>query len=477
MNAANVMQIAVAAAGGAAVPMLAWQFGLRRRFEERVRQREREARDPLTDLPNRALLLERAGRLIDQAREGRWRVAVLSVDLDRFKAVNDAFGQAYGDEVLREVAGRLRACAGPEDVVARVSSDEFALVLACVEGEHHAASTARRVAQMLHRPHHLDGSQVYCTASIGIATHPRDGTDAACLLRNADLAMQHAKEAGRNSQRHFEPQMLAAATRRVQLEMALRGALGRGEFELHYQPRVNAVTRQATGFEALLRWNHPEHGTLSPGVFVPILEETNLIVEVGEWVVETVCRQIRAWQDRGLRALPVAVNLSARQFRDGDLDSLVARALVRSGIAPTLLEVELTESLLMQDPDEAVRTLRALEAYGVRLAVDDFGTGYSSLAYLGRFPVDTLKIDRAFIRELDLNGETLPIVRSIVQLAHGLGLCVVAEGVESEAQATLLAGEGCDEMQGFLFSRPIDARAAESFMPRQFPAPSAAVAA
>jgi EAL domain-containing protein (putative c-di-GMP-specific phosphodiesterase class I) len=338
------------------------------------------------------------------------------------------------------------------------------VVLSHIAQEEDAAVAARRILAELHRPYDLDGRQIYCTASIGIAIHPRDGTDAGSLVRNADIAMYRAKEDGRNNFRCFEPQMHVVATRRMQLEMALRGALERGEFTLHYQPRVRAATREVSGFEALLRWNHPEHGLLPPAEFIPILEETDLIVEVGAWVLDSVCRQVHAWQERGLAVRPVAVNLSARQFRGKDLDAVVARALKDSGISPALLELELTESLLMRDPEQTVRTLQSLESFGVRIAVDDFGTGYSSLAYLSRFPIDSLKIDRAFVRDSGSNPEDRAIIHTIVQLAHDLGLTVIAEGVETESQMELLKAQGCDEIQGFLFSKPLTALEIERYL-------------
>ncbi|MGZ5037838.1 MAG: EAL domain-containing protein [Usitatibacter sp.] len=447
---------------GAAASLIVWNCALRRRLLARAKLFD--TRDFLTDLPNRALLHERLTRRLARAHGKDWIVAVLFIDLDRFKALNDAFGRALGDRVLKEAAGRLLGCVGEKDVVGRVSSDEFAVVLSRITSREDAAAVARRILAELHRPYDLDARLVYCTASIGIAVHPRDGTDAGSLIRNADIAMYRAKESGRNTMRHYEPEMHAVATRRLQMEMVLRGALGRGEFALHYQPRIDARTRAVTGFEALLRWNHPEHGLLAPAEFVPILEETGLIVEVGEWVLDTVCRQVRAWQERGLAARPVAVNLSARQFLLGDLDAVVAAALARAGISAAFLELELTESLLMRDPEQTVRTLRSLERRGVRIAVDDFGTGYSSLAYLSRFPIDSLKIDRAFIRDAEANPEDRAIISTIIQLAHGIGLTVIAEGVETEAQLDLLRAQGCDEVQGFLFSKPVTAMETAQFL-------------
>ena len=454
--------ILAAAAFGLAAALTLWNRALRLRLEERSRLFD--TRDLLTELPNRALLHERLGRRLARAQNKDWMVAVLFIDLDRFKALNDAFGRAFGDRVLKEAAGRLVGCVGAKDVVGRVSSDEFAVVLSHIPREEDASLAARRLLAELHRPYDLDGRQVYCTASIGIAIHPRDGSDAGSLIRNADIAMYRAKEDGRNNFQYYEPHMHALATRRLQLEMALRGALERAEFTLRYQPRVDAATGEVSGFEALLRWNHPEYGLLPPAEFIPILEETDLIVEVGTWVLESVCRQVREWQQSGLRVRPVAVNLSARQFRGKALEAVVARALMDSGISPALLELELTESLLMRDPEQTVRTLQSLESYGVRIAVDDFGTGYSSLAYLSRFPIDSLKIDRAFVRDAGSNPEDRTIIQTIIQLAHDLGLTVVAEGVETESQMALLKAQGCDEIQGFLISKPLSARELEKYL-------------
>jgi EAL domain-containing protein (putative c-di-GMP-specific phosphodiesterase class I) len=305
---------------------------------------------------------------------------------------------------------------------------------------------------------------VYCTASIGIAVHPDDGATATAMIQSADIAMYRAKERGRNNFQFFLPEMHQNAVRRLNLEIALRGALARKEFLVHYQPKIDVASGKVTGFEALLRWRHPEFGLLSPSEFVPVLEETDLIVPVGEWVLQTVCDQIAYWNVRGLTPRPVAVNLSARQFRMENLDGMVARIIAATGIDPSLLELELTETLLMHDPEQAVKTLRNLERYGVRLAVDDFGTGYSSLAYLKRFPIDALKIDRAFIHDATTNPEDAAITLAIINLGHSLGLKVVAEGVETEEQLEFLRANGCDQMQGFFFSPAISAEDVEALM-------------
>jgi len=426
---------------------------LRLRLEARMQNFA--TRDTLTGLPSRTLLYDRVSQALAESARSDKVVAVLFVDLDRFKAVNDTYGHERGDRVLKEAARRLERCVRTTDTVARFSSDEFVIVLTGLARADDAGIFARKVLDELHRVFDLGGLAVYCTASIGIAVHPGDGSTPATLIRNSDIAMYRAKEGGRNNFQYFLPEMHQKAVRRLQLETALRGALQRGEFQVRYQPRVNVASGEVTGFEALLRWQHPEFGLLSPSEFIPVLEDTGIIVEVGEWVLETVCHQLAAWRDRGMDPRPVAVNLSARQFRMAGLDRAIAAIVAEAGIEPGLLELELTESLLMHDPEETVKTLGNLERYGVRLAVDDFGTGYSSLMYLKRFPLDALKIDRAFVSDATNNAEDAAIVRAIIDLGHNLGLKVVAEGVETQAQLDFLRGCGCDEMQGFLFSAAV----------------------
>ena len=445
--------------------LLIWNRFLRLRVE--ARSQYFSTRDPLTELPARPLLYDRLTQALAQAGRTGSSVAVLFVDLDRFKAVNDSFGHAFGDRVLRETALRLQGLGRSSDTIARISSDEFVVVLPNLDRADDAAVFARKVLAELHRPFQLESTPVYCTASIGIAVHPGDGAGASTLIHNADIAMYRAKQSGRNNFQFYLPEMHQAVARRLHLEIALRGALARKEFLIHYQPKIDVATGIITGFEALLRWRHPEFGLLSPSEFVPILEDTDLIVPVGEWVLQAVCDQIRRWSMRGLAARPVAVNLSARQFRLENLDTVVARIVSAAGIDPSLLELELTETLLMHDPEGAIRTLRNLERYGVRLAVDDFGTGYSSLAYLKRFPIDALKIDRAFIAETLANPEDAAITLAIINLGHSLGLQVVAEGVETEEQLAFLRAHGCDQMQGFFFSPPVSAEDAESMLPRE----------
>ena len=411
--------------------------------------------DTLTGLPNRSRFLDRFAETLAQSARNGSQVGVMFVDLDRFKAVNDRLGHGIGDQLLIQTTQRLRECVRSADIVARLGGDEFAIVLSNLANGEDAGLVAEKVVSTLARAFHLAGQEVYVSASVGISIYPKDGVDADILLKNADTAMYGAKDRGRNNYQFYLPQMNERALARLEMETQLRGALDRGEFVLHYQPKANLVTGEICGFEALLRWQHPERGLVPPLDFISILEDTGLIVPVGEWVVRNACEQLCRWRDEGVALLPVAVNLSARQFHQRDLDVVIGRILLVTGVDPRLLEFELTESMLMNDPEAAAITLRNLKAYGVRLSVDDFGTGYSSLAYLKRFPLDALKIDRAFVRDVTTDADDATIAVAIISLAHSLKLKVVAEGVETEAQLSFLRTHGCDEMQGFYFARPL----------------------
>lgn len=428
------------------------QFIQRKQAEDKVAQLAQF--DTVTGLPNRSLFNDRLGQMLTQARRNDWSIGILFVDLDRFKAVNDTYGHAAGDMLLRQVAARLKECVRSGDTVGRLSGDEFAVMLSNLAKADDAGLVAQKIVDALAAPFDLDGQQAYISASIGIALFPSDGGEPDTLIRNADTAMYRAKEQGRNGYQFYLPQMNERLKLRLEREAQLRGALERDEYRLHYQPKVNLETGAISGFEALLRWEHGGR-LVSPGEFIPILEYTGLIVPVGEWVVRSACGQIKRWEEQRLAARPVAVNLSARQFQSKNLAEAIGAILRETGVAPGLLELELTESLLMSDAEEAVETLRELKALGVRLAVDDFGTGYSSLAYLKRFPLDTLKIDRAFVRDTISDPDDAAIALAIINLAHSLKLKVVAEGVETEAQLNFLCLRGCDEMQGFYFARPL----------------------
>jgi diguanylate cyclase (GGDEF)-like protein len=413
--------------------------------------------DPLTGLPNRALLADRFSQMILQAGRRGAMLGVLFVDLDDFKLVNDTLGRAGGDELLKEAARRLQSVVRPGDTLARVSGDEFAIVLTDLARQEDAALVAHKLLERLAEPFMLSGQETFVTASVGIAAFPGDGEDAETLLGAADAAMVRAKQSGRNAYHFFTAEITQRTRVRAQLALELRRAMERNEFGLVYQPKVDLATGNACGAEALLRWHHPERGVIAPAEFVPMLEETGLIVPVGEWVIRRACEDLKAWQGSGLKVLPVAVNLSARQFRQQQLDARI-RALVRNaGVDPQLIELEITESQLMQDPDHAIRVLNALRDGGIRIAIDDFGTGYSSLAYLTRFPVASLKIDRSFVADALSDAADAAIVRTIIDMAHTLSFTVVAEGVETDGQMNFLRQFGCEQGQGFLFARPMSA--------------------
>jgi len=409
--------------------------------------------DALTGLPNRSLFLQLLQQQLGSAGQAG---AVLLLDLDGFKYVNDTLGHAVGDMVLCQVAERLTQCA-PSAVAARVGNDEFAVLLQGLDDPHEAGQMAQQIRAVLAEPFPCDEAEVSLSASMGIALYPADTDDGAALLKYADTALYQAKNAGKDNYRFYTDAMNQQMRRRFELESALRKALEHGEFELVYQPKATLASGRMVGAEALLRWNRPGHGQVSPADFVPLLEETGLIVPVGAWIIDTVCRQLAQWSRSVAAPLHVAVNVSSRQFAADGLEETISAALARHGVAPELLALEVTESALMQDPERAAAILSRLRALGMRVAVDDFGTGYSSLAYLKRFPVDTLKIDIAFIREVTHNPDDAALVDAIIAMAHSLRLTVVAEGVESAAQLAYLARRRCDQIQGYYFSRPLAA--------------------
>jgi diguanylate cyclase (GGDEF)-like protein len=413
--------------------------------------------DPLTGLPNRALFADRFSQMIVQARRRDSPLAVLFIDLDQFKDVNDTLGHAGGDGLLKQVAARLQSAVRTADTVARISGDEFAIVLTDLVRLEDAALVAQKIIDDLSTPVDVDGREVFVTASVGIATFPADGAEAETLIGAADAAMYRAKQLGRNAYQFFTAEINQRSRARVQLGSELRRALEREEFGLFYQPRYKLASRQPSGAEALLRWKHPERGMVPPSEFIPVLEETGLIVPVGDWAIRRACEDLKNWQSAASRIGPVSVNLSARQFRQPDLHERIKGLVSSSGVDPRLIEFEITESQLMQDPQHAIQVMRALCDAGMSIAIDDFGTGYSSLAYLTRFPVSALKVDRSFVRDMSRDKNDAMIVRTIIEMAHSLGFTVIAEGVETEEQATRLRLLGCEQAQGHLFGRPMPA--------------------
>ena len=437
----------------------------RKEAEERIRYLAYY--DSLTGLPNRTFYKELVGRALLMAKRHRWTIAVLFIDLDYFKRINDTLGHDIGDQLLRTVADLVKTCIRKSDfiarseaeelenVVARLGGDEFIVLLNEIAHSQDASRVARRVLKELARPFTLAGHEVFVTASIGIALYPVDGDDAETLFKNADVAMYHAKNQGRNNYQFYTKSMNAMSLQRLDLENDLRKALDRGEFLLYYKPTVDVKTRKIIGAEALIRWKHPSKGIILPGEFIPLAEETGLIVPIGEWVLRTACSQNRAWQHDGHKPFRVAVNLSGRQFDQENLVEVVSKVLHDTGLDPEHLELEITESTIMKNPEKAATTLHKLKGMGICLSIDDFGTGYSSLANLKKFPLDTLKIDRSFVMNITADSDDAAITTAIIAMAHSLKLGVVAEGVESEDQQSFLRERACDAVQGYLFSRPI----------------------
>ena len=425
--------------------------------------------DVLTDLPNRVLFNDRLTQSISLAERQAKQLAVLFVDLDYFKKINDSLGHAVGDKLLQSIAGRLLACVRRTDTVSRLGGDEFVVLLSQVEHAEDAAFSARKILRALTSPHSVDNKILDINVSIGISTYPGDGRDAEGLMNKADAAMYEAKQRGRNNYQFFRRDMHARLAERQSLEADLRYALGRNEFLLHYQPKFDLQTGRITGVEALLRWQHPQRGMVYPVQFVPIAEECGLILPIGRWVLLEACKQARAWIDAGLGVVPVAVNVSAAEFGAKDFLSGVRAVLIATGVQPQNLELELTESVLMQDAESAVVTLVALKAMGVQLAIDDFGTGYSSFTYLRRFPSDALKLHQSFVQEITADPEDATIVSAMINIGRSLKQRVIAEGVETRAQFDFLLRHGCGEGQGYYFSRPVAAEVAANLFKSGMP--------
>lgn len=411
--------------------------------------------DLLTELPNLTLLKDRLERTLGRARHRGTTGAVLFLDLDRFMGINDSLGHAAGDQLLRTVAERLNACVKADDTVARLGGDEFAIILSSLQKPENAAIVAQRILERLAAPVELAGQTITRTVSIGITLFPEDGDEVSSLLRNADLAMYQAKEQGRNNFQFYRREQQGKAVEKLLLETHLRHALPRDELSLHYQPQVETLSKRPIGIEALLRWQPAGKEPIPPGKFIPLAEETGLIIPIGDWVLQQTCAQNRAWQEAGLPPLRVAVNVSGHQFKQPDFVARVEAILAETGLAPHYLELELTESFIMKDVEQTRKTLQGLKRLGVQLAVDDFGTGYSSLNYLKNFPIDRLKIDQSFVRDISRNPNDAAITTAIIAMGHSLGMKVIAEGVETKEQLDFLRHHRCDEVQGYYFGRPM----------------------
>jgi diguanylate cyclase (GGDEF)-like protein len=432
--------------------------------DSELRYRELAHHDALTGLPNRILFEDRLQEALHRARRHGRIVGLLFIDLDRFKDINDSLGHGAGDQLLKAVTARLKHSLRESDTVARLGGDEFTVLLDELGTTQSAGDVAAKLRSTLAAPFMLGEHQVTVTASIGISCFPQDGPDPLALLKNADAAMYRAKDQGRDGFQFFSSQMNADSLDRLVMTNELRGALERGEFLLDYQPIVDLASGEVCALEALVRWNHPVHGLVPPARFIPLAENSALIVPIGDWVLKTACAQMKEWLGKGFALRRMAVNLSARQFKDKDLGVRIPAILRETGLAPEFLELELTESMVMEHPEEAARVMHALHRSGIRLAIDDFGTGYSSLSYLKRFPIDFLKIDRSFIHDIPEDADDIAITKAILALARNLNLRVIAEGVETAQQHAFLRAEGCDEAQGYLLCRPAAPREIERFL-------------
>jgi diguanylate cyclase (GGDEF)-like protein len=414
--------------------------------------------DPLTAIPNRQYFNDQLERATARARREGTKVALFFLDLDQFKVINDTLGHNAGDKLLREMAGRLRESIRAGDVLARLGGDEFAVLLEGLSGALEAELVARSILEVVAEPFQVDGREVKVTTSIGISVYPNDNNDTGTLLKNADIAMYQAKEKGRNNFKFFTERMHDDLVAYHELERDIREAISTESFRLVFQPKVNLITRKLQGLEALLRWQHPDRGKVSPMEFIPVAEQSGHIVPLGNWVFNEVCRTINRWKARGLPVVPVAINVSARQFQQPDFYRRVANTLSRHAIDPALIEIELTEGLLMEDTASVQRSLQQLKDIGVRISIDDFGTGHSCLNYLRRFPIDVLKIDKSFVHDVDHTDDSAIIIDAIISLARSLQLDTVAEGVETREQLNFLVDRGCQVAQGFLFGQPMQAR-------------------
>lgn len=411
--------------------------------------------DPLTGLPNRTHFIERLKWAIDIAKRNNKQAAVMFLDLDRFKVINDTLGHHAGDLLLVEVARRLEKCVRGMDTVSRLAGDEFTVVLTSINSPEEATLVAKKILHALSFPVCLESRNVFISTSIGITTFPVDGKNISQLLKNADTAMYHAKELGRNNYQFFSAFMNQKVLDELEMETNLRNALKNAEFLLHYQPKIDLASNKIIGVEVLIRWKHPELGFISPARFIPHAEKTDLIIAVGDWVLYTACRQSVQWQIDGIPPIRISVNLSGMQLKRNDQVENVAKILADTGLAPHLLELELTEGVVMENAEATINTLYKFKGMGIKLSIDDFGTGYSSLSYLKRFPIDTLKIDQSFVKDITTNSDDEAIASTIIAMAHNLRLKVIAEGVENKGQLDMLRSKGCDQVQGYYFSKPV----------------------
>ena len=414
--------------------------------------------DLLTNLPNRALLRDRLSLAISQAKREEEMLAVMFLDLDRFKNINDSLGHVVGDELLQQVSTRLKSCVREGDTLARFGGDEFTLLLPKIaKGKEDVSKIAEKINEVLKDPFVIDNNELYVSASIGISIYPRDGTDMDSLIKHADIAMYNVKDTGKNNYRFYSTDMTTPYFQNLSLETGIHKALENDEFHLKYQPQINIKTGEIVGVEALLRWDHPEHGPITPAEFIPFAEETGLIVEIGHWVLRNACAQLKQWRDIGLPEIRMSINMSARQLTEKCIVKHISTLLKDYAIPGHCLEIEITENTIMGDMDSVIHKLKALSKKGVYIAIDDFGTGYSSLSYLHKLPIQTLKIDRAFIKEVNMKHSGNSIINTIVAMAKGLSLNVIAEGVETQQQLDYLVEIGCSEAQGFLFGKPLTA--------------------
>jgi diguanylate cyclase (GGDEF)-like protein/PAS domain S-box-containing protein len=444
-------------ADGQAVRYISVMLDITQHKESQQRITHLATHDALTGLPNRTLLQDRIQQAIAHDRRQRARTALLFIDLDQFKTINDSLGHDMGDQLLKEAAARLVSCVRTEDTVARQGGDEFIVLLPSIDLAQDAGVVAAKLLDTLNQPFEINDKQMHIGASIGIAVFPDDGADVDSLMKNSDIAMYHAKESGRNIYQFFTESMNRQAMERQSLGADLRHALARGELLLNYQPIVDARSGELASMEVLLRWSHPERGMVPPARFIPLAEQTGLIVPIGEWVLRTACAQLKSWQAQGYAVPRLAINISARQFRQQDFLEGILQILHETGVDASLIELEITEGVLIDDAEEVKVTLNRLSELGVQIALDDFGTGYSSLSYLKRFPIDTLKIDRSFVMDIARDRDDAAIVTAIIAMAHSLGMNVVAEGVEDAAQLAFLREKKCDYLQGYYFSRPCTA--------------------